>query len=39
VFAFLYTDDVNKLSERYKEYWVDNMEKALNHIHNSVRDA
>ncbi|MBM3242417.1 restriction endonuclease subunit R [Candidatus Poribacteria bacterium] len=30
VFAFLYTDDVNKLSKQYKEYWFDNMEKALN---------
>jgi hypothetical protein len=36
VFAFLYTDDVNKLSKQYKEYWFDNMEKILNHIRSSV---
>lgn len=32
VFTFLYTPDDNKLSEGYKKYWFDNIEKALNCI-------
>jgi len=29
VFTFLYTDDVNELSEGYREYWFDSIDAAL----------
>ncbi|MCW1292180.1 MAG: restriction endonuclease subunit R, partial [Candidatus Rehaiarchaeum fermentans] len=35
VILYLYTDDKNKLSEKYKEYWYDNIEKIFNVFKNS----
>ncbi|MEM4058807.1 MAG: hypothetical protein QXZ12_08850, partial [Thermoplasmata archaeon] len=35
VMLYLYTDDKNKLSEKYKEYWYDNIEKIFNVFKNS----
>ena len=29
VFTFLYTDDVNMLSQGYREYWSDNIGKTI----------
>lgn len=35
VFTFLYTDDVNRLSQKgYKEHWFDNIDKAITDILN-----
>jgi len=32
VFLYLYTEDVNKLSEKYKKYWFDNIESLFGKI-------
>ncbi|MEM3241171.1 MAG: hypothetical protein QXV13_01830, partial [Candidatus Micrarchaeaceae archaeon] len=34
VMLYLYTDDKNKLPERYKAYWYDNVEKIFNVFEN-----
>jgi hypothetical protein len=36
VFLFLATDDVNQLSDSYREYWFDNIEKMIKKINNVV---
>jgi len=32
VFTFLYTYDVNQLSDNYRHYWFDNIDKSLNYL-------
>jgi superfamily II DNA or RNA helicase len=34
VFAFLYTDDVDRLAKGYKRYWFDSIDKALTSVEN-----
>ncbi|MEM0139647.1 MAG: DEAD/DEAH box helicase family protein [Ferroplasma sp.] len=37
VMLYLYTDDRNKLSEKYKDYWYDDVEKIFNVFENSYK--
>jgi type III restriction enzyme len=39
VFTFLYTDDVNVLSQGYRKYWSDNIERTLTGILNASRSG